>query len=59
MSDTRDLEAPQDQLDVEKRAAEALRVHSKALQQLRLILQREAQLQELWTELGGHAHSFE
>jgi hypothetical protein len=60
MSDTGDAEAPQDQLDSEKRAAEALRAqYYKALQQLRLALQREAELQSLWSKLEGDAHSFD
>jgi cyclopropane fatty-acyl-phospholipid synthase-like methyltransferase len=60
MSETDDLEPLQNQVDIEKRAAEALRAHYiKTLQQLRAILQRQAELQSLWTELDGDAHHFE
>jgi cyclopropane fatty-acyl-phospholipid synthase-like methyltransferase len=60
MSDTDDLEPLQNQVDIEKRAAEALRAHYiKTLQQLRAILQRQAELQSLWNELDGDAHPFD
>jgi hypothetical protein len=63
MSNTGDSDAPQDQVDAEKRAVEAVEAlranYYKALQQLRLALQREAELQALWAKLDGDAHSFD
>jgi hypothetical protein len=63
MSDTDDPEARRDQLDAEKRAMEAVEAlranYYKALQQLRLALQREAELQSLWAKVEGDAHSFD
>lgn len=55
-----DLEALQDQVDAEKRIVAALQAeYNKALEELRVALQREAELKALWAELDGHAHSFE
>jgi hypothetical protein len=60
MSDAGDLDALQDQVDAEKRAVEALQAeYRKALEKLRVALQREVILQKLWAELGGDAHTFE
>ena len=59
MSYTDDPEPFQDQLDAE-RAVEVLKAnYYKALQQLRLALQREAELQSLWAKPEGHAHGFD
>jgi hypothetical protein len=60
MSDERDLQALQEELDAEKRAAEALRAqYKKALQALRAAIEREAELQSLWAMLDGDAYGFE
>ncbi len=63
MSATDDPEAFQNQPDAEKRAVEAVEAlranYYKALQQLRLALQREAELQSLWAKLDGDAHNFD
>jgi hypothetical protein len=60
MSDAGELKALQDQVDAEKRAVEALQAeYNKALEELRVALEREAQLRAVWAELEGDAHLFE
>ena len=60
MADASNLKAPQDQLDMENGAVEALQAeYRKALDKLRALVQRELILQKLWAELDGDAHPFE
>lgn len=60
MSDESELQALQDQVDAEKRMVEALQAeYNKASEELRVALEREAQLRALWAELEANAHLFE
>ena len=60
MSDASDLKALEDQLDAEKRVVAALQdEYSRALEELRIALQREAELRVLWAELEANAHILE
>jgi hypothetical protein len=60
MSDAGELRVLEDQVDAEKRVVEALQVeYNKALEELRVALEREAQLRALWAQLEGDAHLFE
>jgi hypothetical protein len=60
MSDASNPKAIQDQGDAEKRHLEALQAeYRKALEKVRVALQRELMLQKLWAELEGDAHHFE
>jgi hypothetical protein len=56
MSDTRDLEALQNQLNVQKSAVEALRAqYEQALEELRVALRQQAELQSRTTKPDGNA----
>jgi hypothetical protein len=60
MSDLSYPKTIRDQRDAEKRALEALQTeYRKALEKVRVALQREVMLQKLWAELDGDAHHFE
>jgi hypothetical protein len=61
MADASDPKAVQDQRHTEKAALlEALQAERrKALEKLRVALEREVMLQKLWVELGGDAHYLE
>lgn len=58
--DADDLKNLENQVDAEKRAVDALQAeYNKALDELRVALQREAAMQSLWAELEGEAHLLE
>jgi hypothetical protein len=60
MSDNDPLQELQDQVDAERRVVEALQAqYAKALQELRAALQKQADLQVLWDQLEGDAHTFD
>jgi hypothetical protein len=59
LSDATDSKAIQDQRDAEKRPLEALQAQRrKAMEKLRVALQREVMLQKLRAKLGGDVHHF-
>jgi hypothetical protein len=61
MSDAVDpLKDLEDQVDAEKRVVEVLQAeYTKALEELRIALQRQAELQVRWDQLEGDAHTFD
>ena len=60
MSDTRDLEALQHQLNVQKAAVDRLRAqYEQALQDLRVALRQQAELQSRATKPDGDTPNFE
>lgn len=60
MSDNDPLQELQDQVDAENRAVEALQAqYAKALDELRVASQKQAELEVLWDQLEGDAHTFD
>jgi hypothetical protein len=60
LQDLEELQALQDQVDLEKRVVEALQAeYNKALEELKSALKKQAELQVLWDQLDGDAHAFD